>query len=376
MDQKLKNITLKHLLINGKRQVGLRYYPDKVIEALINQLPSVKWSDEYEMAYIENSSENLTRLFHLFKGVAWLNGQHFFANTDRELNEAVPEIDYYRKRNMPDGYRVCPGEYFQKLEIRKYSLNTARSYIAHFEKFINCYKSLELLEISENEIKQYLSGLVKGGFSDSYINQAINSIKFYYEIVMGMPNRFYSVERPIKSEKLPEVLSKDKVLSMIGNTRNIKHSCIIKLLYSAGLRRAELINLKIEDIDSDRMLIKVRQGKGKKDRLTTLSHSLLPDLRRYYKIYKPKHYLFEGPKGGQYSATSVRNIVMRAAVSAGVRKRVTPHMLRHSFATHLLEAGVDLRHIQVLLGHSSSRTTEIYTHVAVSSLKNIKNLLD
>ena len=311
-----------------------------------------------------------------FRGVAWINGQYFFGNGMRPLNEKAPEIDYYRKRKLTLGYKPCPEEYLQKLEIRKYSLNTARSYIAHFEKFINYYKSKQLLELSENEIKIYLSHLVKQGLSDSYVNQSINSIKFYYEIVLGMPNRFYDIERPIKSERLPEVISKEKVLQMIKSTRNLKHRCIIKLLYSAGLRRAELINLKISDIDSDRMFIKVRSGKGKKDRLTTLSHTLLDDLRKYYKLYKPKNYLFEGPSGTEYSATSVRTIVSRAAIAAGIRKRVTPHMLRHSFATHLLEEGVDLRHIQVLLGHNSTKTTEIYTHVAVNSLKTIKNLLD
>ena len=371
-----KRITLKHLLINGKRQIGLQFYPDKVIEALISQLPSIQWSEEFSMVYIENTNGNMTLIFDTFKGIAWLNGQHFFANSERELNEKAPAIDSYRHRKITKGYRVCPEEYLQKLEIRKYSLNTARSYIAHFEKFINHYKLLELLEISENEIKGYISFLINNGLSDSYVNQSINSIKFYYEVVLGMPNRFYSVERPMKTKKLPEVLSKDKVLQMIHNTRNLKHCCIIKLLYSAGLRRAELINLKIEDIDSDRMLIKVIQGKGKKDRFTTLSHTLLSDLRKYYRMYKPKTFLFEGPHGTKYSATSVRKIVARAAMAAGIRKRVTPHMLRHSFATHLLEAGVDLRHIQVLLGHNSSKTTEIYTHVAVSSLINIKNLLD
>lgn len=376
MKEPLKNITLKHLLIDGQRCIGLKFYPDKVIHALVKQLPSPKWSDEFSMTYLPNNPVCLSAIMRTFRGVAWLNGQHFFDNALRPLNEKSPDIEHYRKRKLTNGYITCPEEYLQKLEIRKYSLNTARSYIAHFEKFINHYKSMELLDLSENEIKGYISFLVKNGLSDSYVNQSINSIKFYYEVVLGMPNRFYSIERPMKTEKLPEVLSKEKVLQMIKCTRNLKHRCIIKLLYSAGLRRAELINLKITDIDSDRMLIKVTQGKGKKDRFTTLSHTLLIDLRKYYRMYKPKTFLFEGPHGTEYSATSIRKIVSRAALSAGIRKKVTPHMLRHSFATHLLEAGVDLRHIQILLGHNSSKTTEIYTHVAVNSLKTIKNLLD
>lgn len=371
-----RSITLKHLLIDNERQIGIKFYPDKVLNALIKELPDRKWSDRFRMVYVPNTPEHFNAIFRHLKGVAWINSENFSNRKLKQLNDKAPNIDHYRKRKVTNGYRTCPEEYLQKLEIRKYSLNTARSYIAHFEKFINYYKSKQLLELSENEIKTYLSHLVKQELSDSYVNQSINSIKFYYEIVLGMPNRFYDIERPIKSERLPEVISKEKILQMIKSTRNLKHRCIIKLLYSAGLRRAELINLKINDIDSDRMFIKVRSGKGKKDRLTTLSHSLLADLRKYYKLYKPKTYLFEGPSGTEYSATSVRKIVSRAAIAAGIRKRVTPHMLRHSFATHLLEEGVDLRHIQVLLGHNSTKTTEIYTHVAVNSLKTIKNLLD
>jgi site-specific recombinase XerD len=163
---------------------------------------------------------------------------------------------------------------------------------------------------------------------------------------------------------------------MINTCSNIKHKCIIALLYSAGLRRNELLNLKIEDIDSKRMTIWVRQGKGRKDRQTILSKQILQDLRAYYLSSKPKLYLFERYAGVPYSASSVSKIVHRAAKGVGITQRVTPHVLRHSFATHLLENGTDLRYIQTLLGHNSSRTTEIYTHVAVKSLMEIKSPLD
>lgn len=156
----------------------------------------------------------------------------------------------------------------------------------------------------------------------------------------------------------------------------MKHRCIISLLYSAGLRRGELLNLEVDHIDSERMMIRVSQGKGMKDRYTLLSEQLLDDLREYYKVYRPKKFLFEGEQGKRYSSTSVGKIVSRSARKAGIRKRVTPHTLRHSFATHLLENGTDLRYIQSLLGHSSSKTTEIYTHVAMNSVRKIKNPLD
>ena len=181
---------------------------------------------------------------------------------------------------------------------------------------------------------------------------------------MGMPNRFYEIDRPIKKEILPKVISKKEDKDMINNTNNIKHRCVVSLLYSAGLRRSELINLKLTDIDSNRMVITVLQSKGNKDRITLLSETVLKDLREYYLEWKPKVYLFEGQSGGQYSAQSDLKIVKDSAKKSKIIKRVTPHVLRHSFATHLLEAGTDLRYIQVLLGHSSTKTTEIYTRVA------------
>lgn len=191
-----------------------------------------------------------------------------------------------------------------------------------------------------------------------------------------MPNRFYKIERPRKEKKLPKVLSKEDVLSIIANTNNLKHKCIVSLLYSSGIRRNELVNLKILDIDSKRMLIRIESAKGNKDRYTLLSHSLLKDLREYYQQYKPEKYIVEGLYGNQYSGQSIGKVVLNAAIKAGIKIPVTPHMLRHSFATHLLEAGVDLRQIQVLLGHSSSKATEIYTNVATTTFKKIKNPLD
>jgi len=191
-----------------------------------------------------------------------------------------------------------------------------------------------------------------------------------------MPNRFYSVDRPIQNESLPKVISMVEVSSIIKNTSNIKHRCIVSLLYSAGLRRSELLNLKLNDIDSKRMVILVKNAKGNKDRLTILSRSVLIDLRIYFKECRPKKWLFESPTGTNYSNTSVNSILKKCAKKVGIKVRVYPHILRHSFATHLLEAGTDLRYIQTLLGHKSSKTTEIYTHVATNTFLIIKNPLD
>ena len=186
-----------------------------------------------------------------------------------------------------------------------------------------------------------------------------------------MPNRFYNIERPRKDKKLPIVLSKDNVKKIIEHTNNIKHRCIVSLLYSAGLRRSELLNLKLSDIDSSRMLVFIKDSKGNKDRYTLLSTNILNDLRLYYKEWKPTTYLFEGQKNEQYSAASVGKIVTEAAIKAGIKKRVSPHTLRHSFASHILRGGADIRTIQELLGHSSLSSTQIYTKLDEKSLLDI-----
>ena len=376
MMDKGRSITLKHLLIKEKKHIGLQFNTDKVIHALVKQLPNVKWSNSFNMPYIVNNKENLNKIFEIFVGVVWVNCNHFFDKSVVKENNEDIDITWFRKRVLPDNYRVCPTNYLDKLELKKYANNTVKSYVSTFEKFINYYQTKELIAINESDVRSYILKLVQEEKSNSYINSAINSIKFYYESVLGMPNRFYQVERPRKETKLPKILSKEDVLNIIANTNNLKHKCIVSLLYSTGMRRNELVNLKITDIDSKRMLIRVEAAKGNKDRYTLLSHSLLKDLRDYYKQYKPEKHIIEGMYGKQYSGQSIGKIVLNAAKKAGIKIAVTPHMLRHSFATHLLEAGVDLRQIQVLLGHSSSKTTEIYTHVATTTFKKIINPLD
>ena len=372
----IKSITLYHLMINNERMIGIKFAPDKLIQGLIKGLPDPKWSDQHQMAYISNTKKHLEIVLDTFRGVVWINFNRFYPNKPVNTHNENVDVAWFRKRTLPPGYRACPEEYLLKLELKRYSNSTVRIYVSFFEMFINYYKDKELYAIDESDIRAFLQEKIQNNVSNSYLNQAINAIKFYYEVVLGMPNRFYAIERPRKEFKLPTVISKDEVLAMITSANNLKHRCIIQLLYSAGLRRSELINLKLTDVDSKRMLIRVEGSKGNKDRYTLLSKTALSDLRAYYLEWKPRMYLFEGRKAGKYSANSVLQVVKDAAIKAGVKQTVSPHVLRHSFATHLLESGVDLRQIQVLLGHGSSKTTEIYTHVATNTFKNIINPLD
>lgn len=269
------------------------------------------------------------------------------------------------------------------LEIKQYSESTKKVYCHLLKEFLKYYKkSIALL--NREDILNYLHYLSKKGYSSSYLNQAVNSIKFLLENVMGRKRSVYYIDRPKKEKRLPEVLSSKEIKMIIENIQNKKHHAMISLIYSAGLRISELLNLRIKDIDSNRMVITIKQGKGKKDRQVVLSPKMLQILRRYYIFYKPKDYLFEGQRkkgdhsnlSRKYSSKSVQNILKRALKNTGIKKHATPHTLRHSYATHLYEAGVDLRSIQVLLGHNSSKTTEIYTHVSNRHIQNIKSPID
>ena len=270
-----------------------------------------------------------------------------------------------------------PSGYLELLLRKRYSPSTIASYTKYIRDFMRYFEGEELKAIGYNQINGYLLELIKNkNISISQQNQRINAIKFYYEKVLGRKKEYYQISRPRKESKLPTVLTLEEIELLFKVILNQKHKCILMTIYSGGLRRSELINLKIKDIDSARMLIKVCGAKGKKDRYTLLSKRLLSELRSYYTKYRPNHYLFEGQNGGPYSATSIEKICGNAVSKAKIRKHITPHSLRHSFATHLLEQGTNLRYIQELLGHSSTKTTQIYTRVASNALMKIRNPLD
>jgi site-specific recombinase XerD len=264
----------------------------------------------------------------------------------------------------------------KELLSRKYSYKTVKGYLYYNRDFLN-FIGKTPANINDSDIKDYLFYLAEEKQSaTSTLNQAINALKFYYGTMLK--KKFvYEVKRPRKDKKLPIVLSKEEVAKILSSVDNIKHKAILMLVYSAGLRVGEVVKLKVEDIDSKRMLIHIKGSKGRKDRYTLLSEKALNILREYWKRYKSAKWLFEGAKAGRYLSTrTVQVIFEHAKEKAGIKKDVTVHSLRHSFATHLLEGGTDLRYIQELLGHAHSKTTEIYTHVSTKSIGKIKSPLD
>lgn len=267
-------------------------------------------------------------------------------------------------------------EFLTNYMIRKnYSIKTIKSYSSHF----SCYLAFSRGDNEVETVNQYMLHLINDRkCSYSHCNQVINAIKLYAKISNKIDyKKFIYYPRPKTESRLPKVLSKEEVKLLFDQVTNKKHRCELMLAYSCGLRVSEVANMKVEDIDSKRMIVLVEQGKGRKDRVTTLSNKLLDELRDYYKDYQPQIWLFENPsKTGPISNRTLQVVFNRAVAKAKINKSVTFHSLRHSYATHLLEEGVALRYIQELLGHKNSKTTERYTHVSTYSLQNIRNPLD
>ncbi len=347
-------------------------YNDSIIK-IIREIEGAVWSRRMGYWYIPADKFNLSGVFEKLRQHAFIDYSALKSHKkdSKAPDDTIKQKD--RKKTKPD----LPEGYLDKLEQKRYSEQTIRTYTSYFRDFAAHFSSRKPENITVEEINNYILGLIREkDISHSQQNQRINAIKFYYEKVLGQEKQYYQVERPRKELKLPDVLSKEEIASMIEGTNNLKHKCLIVMIYSCGLRRSEVINMKPGDIDSRRMLIKIRGAKGKKDRYVQLAKGALSILRQYYKEYNPSVWLFEGQKGGQYSAESIINVVKQAGRRAGIKKNVFPHILRHSFATHHLEQGTDLRYIQEWLGHSSSKTTERYTHVSRADFSRFRNPFD
>ena len=266
---------------------------------------------------------------------------------------------------------------YEYMRLRNYSPRTIKSYICSLAAVSkDLGKSPDL--ISTEELKSYLFGKIEhDGLSPTSINHTISAFKILVKDVLGREWDPVKIRRPKKSKPIPIVFSREEIVRILESLKNKKHYCLIALTYSSGLRLSEVVTLKPEDLDSDRMQIRVRSGKGKKGRYTVLPEVLLGKLREYYRIYRPVEYLFEGQKkGSPYSHTSAQTVLRKALKTVKITKQASFHTLRHSFATHLLEQGVNVRVIQELLGHRSLNTTTVYLHVCRFEPSHIQSPLD
>jgi integrase/recombinase XerD len=380
----LLEVKIRRIFHRGANRLGLFFPYNDAIKQIVRQL-NATYSKTYRCWYVEDKDGSIESITAAFKDKAWLEYKEI--NSLLSPNDLEQFKRFYRSRfsndplpiPLPDSAIspvIIPAEYIEMLQRRRYSKHTLKTYTAMFLRFMRYFHPKHPEDVSEDEIKAYINTLVKQNqLSQSTHNQTINAIKFYYEHVLGLEKKKYWLDRPRKEEKLPDVLSENQALRLISAGNNLKHQCIMALLYSGGLRRGEIIRLRIEDVKMDRGQIFVRGGKGKKDRVTILGDSIKVGLERYLAEYKPNYWLFEGPHRRQYTGGSIGKIVSDAAKKAGIKK-ATPHMLRHSFAKHLMDHGTDLRLIQTMLGHESIETTAIYTHVSTRDLQKIVNPLD
>lgn len=265
-------------------------------------------------------------------------------------------------------------KFIQEMKLRGFSQKTIKSYSYYIREILN-KSNKNARSINLEDIKKYLENLIEKEKSSSTINIAYSAFKLYFGSILQR-KFFINLPRVKKEKKLPIVLSKQEINKIIEETQNLKHFCILSLLYGCGLRVSEVVNLKIKDIDFERNLIYIRQAKGSKDRVVFLPKKLFSILQKQKEIKKVDDFLFTNNKNSRLTTMTIQKIVKQAVLRSKINKNVSPHTFRHSFATHLLENGVDIRYIQELLGHTNLKTTQIYTHVAKNNLNNIKSPLD
>ncbi len=354
----------------GEKRIGIRPMGfDRAFPDMMKQIKGSRWTPDvrcWHIPYDPAAYDHLKRLFGEGQVIPVPEGPVGEKAQIREPNEERKTLKFKDELIRLE----------ERLRLQRYSYNTVKTYKNFFAQFLAYYPNRDPQTLEKEDIVKFLLELsVKRGWSDSTQNQAVNAIKFYYEKVLGQERTYYEL-RPRKSTKLPNVFSEKEVLRLFGAITNLKHKTILMLIYSAGLRIGESIQLRKADIDLDRKTVFVKAGKGKKDRCTILSDKLILLLQRYLIVYTPDYWLFEGQGGGQYSTRSIQQVFRKAVSKAKVNPYSTVHTLRHSFATHLLERGTDLRYIQELLGHSSSETTQIYTHITQKARQKLCSPLD
>jgi integrase/recombinase XerD len=361
---------------NGVKTYYYASFPfNRNLYALFSSLNNCTW-DSYEKAWvIDEATFPLENILAHFKDKAEFIFQE----------KSLKSVEYKRSLLRPIHFLEPLDElkkeaiqtFIRYLNSKRYSSNTIKVYSDSMSTFLRYFSMKDITDISNDDLIDFNNNyILKNNFSASFQNQVVNAVKIYFSAIHHKKIDVELIHRPRREKVLPNVLSKEEVKAILDAPYNLKHRAMLAMIYSCGLRRGELLNLTKFDIDSKRMVVIIRMAKGKKDRIIPLSPKILNLLRDYYKSYNPKEFLFEGQSGGKYSEKSLENVFKQSLFKARNKKPVTLHWLRHSYATHLLESGTDLRYIQDLLGHKSSKTTEIYTHVSTKNIQNIRSPFD
>ena len=347
------NWNAKIIRHRNEKRIAVYFEKSADLVARIKQLDGSRWSQSLQVWHLPDTSENRIR----FK-VNEMEGKSVLSAID-PINQPFLQL------------------YIEEIQLKGYSQKTLITYRNEFGTFLCYLKTTDAQSVGVAEIRTYiLYCLNELKLTEATVHSRINAIKFFYEQLMKQERFMIAIPRPKKPLQLPKTMHQADVKKLFEVTKNLKHNTMLKLCYGTGLRVSEIVNIKIKDVDSKNMQVFIAKAKGKKDRYANLPESLLAQLREYFMEYKPTEYLFEGQYGGAYSSRSVQQVFKNALLNAKVNKDVGVHSLRHSFATHLLENGTDIRFIQDILGHNDIRTTLIYTNVTDLSLKKIKSPLD
>ena len=362
--KKYPTIYLEQKVHRNSLKLLIKFKFDNGLISLIRTISGVTWSKTLATWYLENTKENYDKVITTFKEVTTINSS--------KISKTIPF-----KRKLTNEQKTILNNFYLYLKGKRYSKSTIQTYTFFVADFVNFHTKTPLEELTNRSVELFIEKVfIEREYSVSTQRQFISALKIFIIFCPQTKINDLVLERPKKSRKLPNVLSQEEVLRIVQVTKNLKHRAIIVLLYSSGLRIGEITSLQLKNIDIERKQVKIESGKGRKDRFVVLASSFLPLLLNYLTTYTPKVYFIEGLEGHRYSESSIRKFLGKSVILAKVLKRVTPHTLRHSYATHLLENGVGLRHIQELLGHAKPETTMIYTHVAKKDLLDITSPLD
>jgi len=360
-------ITYQLIQHKNQNKILIRFEPNAAWNKRIQKVPGVRWSKNFKGWTIPDTAENrikcrLEQSNPVKVPTAYLPASN--PHVAKTSTEALGVINDSNRQQM---------KYFlEQLALKAYSPSTVRTYRNEFAQLLRCLGNHSVEKMQPDDIKRYLLYCINKGLSEHALHSRINALKFYFEQVLHRDKFFFEIPRPSRPLQLPKVLSKEEIALVIKAIKNVKHKTMIMLAYGCGLRVGEIIRLTINNVDGKRRLLFIERGKGKKDRVISLSPALLIMLREYYRQYKPKKFLFEGVSPGEpYSIRSLEEIIKAAKQKAGITKSGSMHMLRHSFATHLLDKGTDVVLIQKLLGHNDIKTTLRYLHVTNKDLLNI-----
>jgi integrase/recombinase XerD len=391
----MQTVTLKALLHRNLECIGIYFAKGKLLEGIIRKQPCVKWSKTNTCWYIPLTKEGYDLLIEALKEKAIINNELLkaYLQKKKKITTTLSQEKQIENKKataftktvalstawqLSDANTEALEKFIQQLQLKAYSPSTIKTYRNEFMQLLQILKTKAVDSLQADDIKRYMVfAMKKEGISENTAHSRLNALKFYFEQVLGREKFFWEIPRPKKKMLLPKVISEEKILDGLLAVENLKHKTLLLLAYSAGMRVSEVIQLKISDINSDRMQITINEAKGKKDRVVTLSETILLLLREYYKEYKPRKWLFEGQYPGEhYSARSAQTIFKDAYKKLNLPATASFHSLRHSYATHLLENGTDITYIQKLLGHNDIKTTLRYTHVSNKDIGKIESPLD